>query len=523
MLPLFDSMTTKALLKKIWLLSLPVTITNLLQTSITIIDTLMIGRLGPIPIAAVGMSNTVRILILITMLSVSGGAMSLIAQAKGSRDPQRMSFVTRQSIIAGLMLSVVIAIAGILLTPILLNFMNSGNDPEVVDLGTWYLYVTFLATPFILLNFTANRLMQGAGDMKTPLALTIILVILNVIFNYIFIFGYGPVPAFGIVGAAIGMMIARAIIAIIQLIVFYSGKNTVKILAGTWKPHKILIKDILNIGVPSGIAGIFRHGSIIIVMSIITATTLGTLGAAALAICLQIESIAATIGIGLNITATALVGQQLGKWQPNEAYRIGNMMTYICLIVMVILVIPMIIWSEELILLFDPSANADILKGGVSYLHSNTIFLPVSAFAILLTGALRGAGDTKPPMISTIVGRNLITISLAYLFVYQFDLDYMGVWYAIIIGRFVDAIYLWTVWRAKNWRLVALKKTEIYRTHLKDLSRERIIEFLNKFRTPQMAMSMTTEVVMSNGVRYTRPDSTIEIKFENGKFAEVIP
>lgn len=478
----------------------------------------MIGRLGPLPIAAVGMSNTIRIVVLITMLSVSGGAMSLMAQAKGSRDPNRMSFVTRQSIVSGLMLSVLIALVGILLTPILLNFMNSGNDPEVVELGTWYLYVTFLATPFILLNFTANRLMQGAGDMKTPLVLTIILVLLNVIFNYIFIFGYGPVPAFGIVGAAIGMMIARAIIAVLQIVIFYSGKNIVKILEGTWKPNKILIKDILNIGVPSGIAGIFRHGSIIVVMSIITATTLGTLGAAALAICLQIESIAATIGVGLNITATALVGQQLGKWQPNEAYRIGNIMTYLCFTVMVILVIPMIIWSEELILLFDPSANAEILKGGISYLHSNTYFLPVSAFAILLTGALRGAGDTKPPMVSTIVGRNLITIGLAYLFVYPLDLDYMGVWYAIILGRFVDAIYLWLVWRAKDWRLVALKKSEIYRTHLKDLSREKIIAFLHQFRTPQMALSKTLEVVTPNGVKYVRPDSTVEVEFKKGAF-----
>ena len=514
-------MSTISLLKKIWLLSLPVIITNLLQTSITIIDTLMIGRLGPIPIAAVGMSNTVRIVVLITMLSVSGGAMSLMAQAKGSRNPKRMSFVTRQSIVAGLMLSIVIAIAGILLTPILLNFMNSGNNPEVVVLGTWYLYVTFLATPFIILNFTSNRLMQGAGDMKTPLVLTVILVILNVLFNYIFIFGYGPVPAFGIVGAAMGMMIARAIIAVIGIVIFYSRKNIVKILPGTWRPNKILIRDILNIGVPSGIAGIFRHGSVIIVMSIVTATTLGTLGAAALAVCLQIESVAATIGIGLNITATALVGQQLGKWQPNEAYRIGNIMTYLCFIAMVILVIPMIVWSEELIILFDPSANADILKGGISYLHSNTYFLPVSAFAILLTGALRGAGDTKPPMISTIVGRNLITILLAYLFVFQFDLDYMGVWYAIILGRFVDAIYLWWVWKAKNWRLVALQKTEIYRTHLKDLSREKIIDFLNQFRTPQMALSKTLEVVTSTSVKYIRPESTVEVEFDSGAFTQV--
>jgi len=399
--------------------------------------------------------------------------------------------------------------------------MNNGSEPEVVELGTWYLYVSFLATPLIILNFTFDRLMQGAGDTKTPLFLTILLVILNVVFNYIFIFGYGTIPAFGIVGAAIGMAISRGIIAVIGFFIFYSGKNVVKILAGTWKPHKQLIYDILQIGVPSGIQGIFRHGSFILVISIITATSLGTLGAAALAICMQIESIAATTAVGLNIAATSLVGQELGKWQPNEAYRQGNFMIYIGFLVMCILIIPMIIWSEELILLFDPSASAEILTGGISYLHSNTYFLPVSAFAILITGTLRGAGDTMPAMISAIVGRNLTTVIIAYFLVFHFDMDYMGVWYGIIAGRFVDSIYLWVVWRAKNWRLVALKKTEIYRQHLKDLSREKIIDFLNKFRTPQMAMSMTTEVVTNNGVQYIRPEKTIEIKFGKGSFEKV--
>ena len=514
-------MGTKALLKNIWLLSFPVILTNFLQTSITIIDMLMIGRLGPIPIAAAGMGNTIRLVVLISILSVSGGAMSLMAQAKGSRDPHRMSFVTRQSLVASVMLSVLIAIVGILVTIPLLNFMDSGNNPEVVELGSWYLYVTFLASPFIILNFTTNRLMQGAGDMKTPLILTIVLVILNIAFNYVFIFGYGPIPAFGIVGAAIGMLIARGIIAITGIAIFYSGKNVVKILAGTYQPHYQMIKDILSIGVPSGIQGIFRHGSFVIVMSILTATSLGTLGAAALSICFQIESLATTICIGLNITATAMIGQQLGKWQPKEAYRRGNFLLIISFLVMAILITPIIIWSKDLILLFDPSANETILEGGISYLNTNTLFLPITAISMLLTGALRGAGDTKPPMISTILFRNVTTIIFAYVFVFHFDMSYLGVWYGIIIGRITDAIYMWFVWRAQNWKLVALKKTDIYRTHLKSLSREVIIKFLKQFRTPQMAVAKTLEVMTPEGVRYIRPDAEIEIEFKNGSFSEV--
>lgn len=511
-------MISRSALKDILLLSYPVILTNLMQTCMTIIDTLMVGRLGPIEIAAIGMGNTIRLLILVTILSVSGGAMSLMAQAKGGRNPIRMSFVTRQSIVSGLMLSVLIAIVGILLTKPLLSFMNNGNNSEVVSLGTDYLYVIFLASPFIISNFTVNRLMQGAGDMRTPLLLTSLLLILNVALNYIFIFGYGPVPAYGILGAAIGTLIARFIVTIIGIAIFYSHKNVVKILPGSWKPDSSLIKDILSIGIPSGIQGIFRHGSNLIIMSIITATSLGTFGAAALAICIQIESIAAQTAVGLNVAATAIVGQTLGKWQPQLAYQKGTELIWTGFAFMCILVIPMIFFAKELVLLFDPSATIDILKGAISYLHSNTLFLPVSAFAILITGTLRGAGDTKPAMISAIIGRNLTTIILAYIFAFPMGLDYNGVWYGIIAGRFVDSIYLWLTWQSKKWTLVSLKKTELYRMHLKSMDLTTIKKFLDEYRTPQMAMASTIEIVNPDSVTYRRPDGDISIQFEEGKF-----
>ena len=100
------------LLKYIWRLSIPVLLTNLLLTSVTVIDTYMVGRLGPLAIAAVGMGNTLRLMLLIAVLSVSGGAMSLIAQAKGARDETRMSLVTRQGIVSGLLLSIFLAALG---------------------------------------------------------------------------------------------------------------------------------------------------------------------------------------------------------------------------------------------------------------------------------------------------------------------------------------------------------------------------------------------------------------------------
>ncbi|MCB0037004.1 MAG: hypothetical protein KDE51_23400, partial [Anaerolineales bacterium] len=102
-------------IRSVWRLALPVILTNLLQTSVSVIDTFMVGRLGPIAIAAVGMGNVIRMLVLVLLLSVAAGAMSLIAQAKGARDPERMSFVTRQAISSGVLLSVALMAGGIAL------------------------------------------------------------------------------------------------------------------------------------------------------------------------------------------------------------------------------------------------------------------------------------------------------------------------------------------------------------------------------------------------------------------------
>lgn len=504
-------MVSKAFLKSIWLLAFPVILTNLLQASMTMIDTIMIGRLGPEALTAVGMGNMIRLLVLISILSVSGGAMSLMSQAWGGRDPQRMSLVTRQSLISGLLLSVAITIIGLLISRPLLQFMSGGDSPEIVELGSQYLYVIFLATPFITTNFTINRLMQGAGDTKTPLYLSVFMLILNIGFNYIFIFGCGVVPAFGIVGAAYATMLSRFIVVVLGIGILYSGKNMVKILEGSWKPNYQLIKDILSIGVPSGIQGVFRHGSNIIIVSLVTATSLGSLGAAALAICTQVESLIAYMAVGLNVAATAFVGKELGRWQPQEAYHKGSVLIYIGFFMMALFIIPIIIYAYEIIILFDPSATAQIIEGSLSYLHTNTYFLPISALAILITGALRGAGDTKPAMISSIIGRNITAIVLGYIFAFPMGMDYVGVWYGIVVGRFVDAIILWIVWRSRKWELVALKKTEVFRKHLEHLPPARLKIFLDTYRTPQMAIPSTVEVVSQESITYERASGSVVI------------
>jgi len=509
----FDWPKRKALLLQVWRLALPVILTNLLQSLVDVIDVLMVGRIGPIAIAAVGMSSAIRMLILVMLLSVAAGAMTLIAQAKGARDPERMSFVTRQAISSGVLLSLVLTAAGFLLARPLLVLANSGGEPEAVELGTQFLQILFLGTPFMVLSIIFSRLMQGAGDTVTPLMLNGSINLLNILFNYIFIFGAGPVPAMGVAGAALGTVLSRGLIVLAVFTIIYSGRNVIKILPGTYWPDWRMFADILSIGVPSGVQGIFRNGSRLFVLGIVTATEVGTYGAAALAIGFQVESLVFMPGLAINVAATSLVGQALGYWQPEEARRRGNMAMWLGLIIMMILAMPIIIFAPWVIRLFDPSAHPVLLKTGVAYLHINTVVLPLSAVALVANGALRGAGDSFPGLVSTMVTRAVVAVALAYLLAFPLGFGSLGVWIALAIGIVLDAIYMGLRWRSNIWLDVALHKSALYRTHLRHLPKAVQQQYLREVRTPLMAEPTARERVDEKGVLYRLPEREVAVHF----------
>ncbi len=504
----------KDLLLQVTRLALPVILTNLLQSLVDVIDVFMVGRLGPIAIAAVGMSSALRMLILVMMLSVAAGGMSLVAQAKGGRDPQRMSIVTRQAITSGVLLSLVLTVLGYVLARPLLTLVNSGGDPEAVELGVAYLRIIFIGTPFLVLNIVLNRLMQGAGDMVTPLLLTGTLNLLNVAFNYVFMFGVGPVPAFGVSGAAMGTVLARGIGVVAVMIIIYSGRNVIKLLPGTYWPNWQIIGDIFSIGVPSGVQGLFRNGSRLLVIGIVTATEVGTYGAAALAIGFQVESLVFMPGLALNLAATTLVGQALGAWQPQDARVRGNVAIWFGFIIMTVLAVPIVAFAPAIVRLFDPSAHPVLLATGTTYFRINTVVLPLSAFAMIANGALRGAGDTVPGLISTMVTRAALTVGLAYLLAFPLGMGSLGVWLALALGTILDAAYMGWRWRGSTWLNVALRKTDLFRQHLHHLPPALQQQYLHEIRTPLMAHPRAREQVDSAGVVYILPDREVRVCFD---------
>lgn len=498
--------------REVWGLAFPVILTNLLMSFVNIVDVFMVGRLGPVEIAAVGMGNSVRMLVLVGILSVTAGAMALAAQAKGARNPERLSFVTKQTLSLTLFLGAVLTLLGYVTAEPLLRFLNSGGDPLAVTLGTSYLELLFLGTVFLVGNFAISSLMQGAGDTMTPLFLSVGVNLLNIGFNYLFIFGPGPLPELGVTGAALGTVSARLLGVAVGLAVLYSGKNVIKLFPGGYRPNLSMFWDILKIGIPSGLQGVVRNSAQLLVIRIVTSTAAGTFGAAALAIGLQIESLAFMPGLAISVAATSLVGQSLGAWQVEEAKARGNAAILLGVFVMTLLGIPLLIFAPSIVRLFDPSAHPTVVAAGSSYLRVNGLALPILAVAMVVNGALRGAGDTRPGLFGNILGRWLTVVPLAYMLAITFKVGVTGVWWSLAAGTTVSAVYVLARWRSENWVGVALKQTPLYRHHLKRQPSEVRQAFLQQVRTPLLAKG-AIEHAEAGGVTYRLEGENVHVHF----------
>ena len=244
------------------------------------------------------------------------------------------------------------------------------------------------------------------------------------------------------------------------LYLFYSGKNVVKILPGSYLPDLTMFRDILAIGIPSGLQGVARNAAQLFVMRIVTSTAAGTYGAAALAIGLQVESFSFMPGIAISVAATSLVGQSLGAWQLGDAKLRGNLALLLGAVVMTSIAIPLLIFAPQLVMLFEPSAHPTVVSAGASYIRINALAQPVLAIAMVINGALRGAGDTRPGLVGTIIGRWLVVVPLAYLLALVLDFGVQGVWWALVAGTSVQALYILLRWRSRVWVEVALVQNE---------------------------------------------------------------
>ena len=425
--------------RRIRRLAVPVVAEYTLQVSVVTVNTWLVSAAGDVALAAVGIANPILYILIAMFAAVSTGATVLVAQAHGAQRSDRVNAVARQAITWGILLVIPLSIACYLLTPTLVHLF--GDDPGVHTEAITYLHVISATVIVLFLAILCGSILRGTSDGRTPLVAAILANIVSLVASWVLIEGHLGVPGYGVAGAAWGSVIGRGAGLAYLLVRMISGGTTVS-LAGWhgWRPHLPLGQQIFRLGIPAGIENLSNESGFAVLTMLVAA--LGASVMAANQIAFTALEIWFLTSLALSITLTALTGQSYGARRPHDALIAARVIRRWTLLWTGFGMVLLAAFPRPVLRLF--SDGPDVVDAGVNLMRVIALLLPCYGMLLLTTGALRGSGDTRTPMVRNMVA-TWTTVVLAFVGVRWFDAGAEWVWGAYLL---TIPLATWLNWRA---------------------------------------------------------------------------
>jgi putative MATE family efflux protein len=328
-----------------------------------------------------------------------------------------------------------------------------GGEGPVIDLGTGYLRIIFFGYLFQFFSFCLNYAFRGVGDMRTPMKIMFIASMTNIGLDPLLIFGLGPIPALGVQGAAVATVIAQFLSVLFGLHVLRSGRSYVKIALRERLPlDPGTIKSILRIGLPTGL----QYGLLSLSgMSILRlASEYGAAAVGAAGIGFRVRGVANLPVVGLAAATQTLVGQNLGAGKPERAHRSGLQAMFASIGIMGVFGLLFYLFAPWIYRFF--SADADVIRCGVGYLHVVAISQPFVGIILTLNGTFRGAGYTRLPM-AFAATKLVLLVLLALLLSTVVGLGLRGIWWGMVLAFGTEAVLDITCFYVGRWEETVLR------------------------------------------------------------------
>jgi putative MATE family efflux protein len=441
--------TEGSVFKSLLTVSLPIIVSNLLQSVVEVVDLFFVGRLGPDAIAGVAMSMMFILAVMTIIIGVVTAATAFISHAWGAKEYDAPGTLLIHALLIGAGFAIVFALFGIFGSDQILLIL--GASPHVAALGGKFLKVILLGNFSMVGLWILCSAYQSCGNARTPMLVMVGTNIINIILNPLLIFGYGVVPGLGITGSALATILGRTCGFVFLFSLIYSGKGPFH-LPRTLHLDTGLLYRLFVIAIPNSIQNGMRSLSLLALTAIVAA--FGSEAMAAYGIVIRMELIAMMPGFAIATATAVIVGQNLGARRPDRAMT-G---VYYSLVfyggVMVIIAAIYALFPAEIIGFFDPSGTSTLI--GTGYFHTVTPFYIMMAISIILSFAMNGAGATRIPMYATAIALILVQIPLAAVLPGLLDCGITGVWYAVITGQTLQAVILSLLFAKKSWLTVRL-------------------------------------------------------------------
>jgi len=432
--------------RRVLTLAWPAVVEQLLNMSVGLVDTYIVGHLGAASLAAVGLSLQSLYLFWALFAAIGVGSTALVARRMGAQEQEAANAVARQSILLAFligMFTTVVLWAG---APTLLGWL--GAEPKVIELGSSYMRAVASTVCLLFVLLIGSAILRGAGDTRTPMLVMLLINVVNIIVAYTLANGVGPLPKLGVLGSGIGAATGRGLGGLVMIVLLVRGTGPIKIEARIPRPDVAVIRQILRVGLPAaGEQLLMRLAQVLMTMFI---AGLGTVALAAHQITIQALSVAYMPGWGLALAATTLVGQELGAKRPERAVQSTYEALRMALVIMTTMGGLVAIFPAQVLRIFtdDPAVVAD----GILILRIAGLVIPFLGVSFTLSGALRGAGDTTSVLVVLAVSVWGLRIANAYWLGPWLGL--LGIWLAIgsdFIGR---ALLLAWRFRSGKWQFV---------------------------------------------------------------------
>lgn len=418
----------------------------------------MVGQLGTAELAAVSLGNSLVLMFMYVGIGFSTAITPLVAEADGANDDQKAKSALKHGLLLCIGLGILLYGTILLCRPLL--YLAKQPD-EVVELAIPYLNLVAVSIVPMIIFQAFRQFSEGMSQTKYPMYATIVANILNIVINYLLIFGSFGFPKMGIVGAAIGTLISRIVMLVYLYLLLYSKQRFRHFVTNfnfRQLQQKMMLK-LVNLGFPSSMQVFFEVA--IFTAAIWLSGVLGKNAQAANQIALNLSSMTYMVGVGLSVAAMVRVGNQKGLKNFKDLRRIGHSIFFLTLLIEVVFALIFILgkdWLPTIYLDVDDVANQadnlDVIGLAAKLLLIAAFFQISDGIQVAVLGALRGIQDVKIPTAITFVAYWLIGFPISYYLGLYTEWKSMGIWIGLLSGLTASGVLLYIRFNVLTRKLI---------------------------------------------------------------------
>lgn len=441
--------TKGSLRKAIFLLAIPMIIEMGMESIFALVDLFFVGRLGKHAVSTVGLTESVLTLIYSIAVGMSMAATATVARRIGEKNKEGAASAAVQSIWVGLALILVLSAVGIYFAEDILRLM--GAEDQTVSMGVPYTRIMMGSSTVIMLLFLINGIFRGAGDASIAMRSLMLANGCNVVLCPLLINGLGPIPAFGVTGAAMATAIGRSIGVFYQLYHLFNGKSVVQLTKASLKAEWDVMKSLIGIAWPATFQFIIASCSWIFLAQLVAQTGHSD-ASAGYQTAIRILLFFLLPAWGISNAAATLVGQSLGAKEPERAEKAVLQTAKYNAVFMLFISVLFLLLADTIVGFFPVKGEVhNIAVKALRIMSSGYVFYGVG---MVLVNAFNGAGDTKTPTVINVFCFWLFQIPLAYLLAKYFDWGPTGVFVAIPVSETLITATAFVLFKKGKWKLV---------------------------------------------------------------------